>query len=192
MATVQIPIEADARICTNGFCDTDNFGNHNLATNETYEWRIILRPDLSSIPESADIESVKFYMYQEGGSDSSVVESIYRLRREFVENEVTGQRASSGVNWTTDGAESTASDRYAALAGSLTFNNSRGWESCDIDVTEFEALLTTNTGFLIKRTTGSAGDKTFTSSEGVTAGLDYAPYFEVTYVSSASQQIIII
>jgi len=193
MSTIFVYLEADARISTNSYAKNSNYGGANLATNSVYEWRSVIRPNVSAIPAGATITAVTFHLYQEGGSDTSGVETLYRLRRTFVENEVTGDRASNGEGWTTDGAESTASDRYATAAGTLTFADDQGWQECAINLSEFQELIDTeNTGFLIKRTSGGTSDKTFTSREGVSVGINKAPYFEVEYEASSGQQIIIL
>lgn len=191
MATVKCYLEADARISTDAGTLTNNYYNSVLATNSGYDWRFVIRPDLSDIPSGAEITSVTFHIYKEGGSDSTTDETLYRLRRSWIETQVSGSKATSGVSWTTVGAESTVSDRYSTQAGNIAQGGDSEWCEAEITVSEFEALLTNNTGFLIKRTDGSSGDKLWTSREGSTVGSAYAPYFNVTYVSQMNQVIII-
>ena len=180
MAIIDLPIEADCRIGTNsGVLDTNyesSFGNF-WHTNGSYEWRTVLRPNLSTLPAAAVISSVVLYLFVEGGTDNQNVDNLYRLRRQFVETEVTGRRARSGVNWTTYGAENTESDRYPTSAGTITVPNStQQWRTMSISVSEFNALVLNNYGFLLKQVSGNL--ERYYRSRSYSG---YAPYFRVTY-----------
>jgi len=180
MATINLPVEADCRISTNLSTVTTNYESsfpNYWHTNPTYEWRTVLRPSFGTLPVDAIISAVTLYVYIEGGDSGAGNHRFYRLRRIFVENEVTGARARVGTNWTTYGAENTSSDRYSTQSAVLYVpDNTKQWRSCAFNVSEFNALRSSNTGYILKATDGS-GERYFRSR----TYSGYSPYFTVIY-----------
>lgn len=187
MGSVNLPALADATIYKQQ-PDTNYGSLVSITTNGslTYDSRICIRPNLSSLPTGVVITSVKLHLYVRSDAVAgTVTDYAYRLRRVFVENQVTWNSWSSGNGWTTAGAESTVGDRYSTLMGSVTHSIVNGWIEINLDVNEFRALITSNTGILIKRSDTNNTNKTHQSRDNASN----TPYFEVEYTLGGAQAV---
>ena len=123
--------------------------------------------DLSSLPASAQIQSVKFkFTVNSVQNANSITVNAYRVYRDWVEMQSTWNIYSTGNNWGTAGCENTTTDRTSVSSGSVAVTTTGAYE-IDIDLDEFATLWADNKGLMIARTGGDTSSyKIFPTREG--------------------------
>ena len=109
---------------------TTNFGTSTLF--QIGEWnggtsvnRGILKFDLSSIPSNAVISDATLSLWVDGDLSSNArTAEMFRVRRNWVESQVTWNVWSTSNNWTTAGAGDTTNDIDSTVCGSCSFTAS--------------------------------------------------------------------
>ena len=168
--------------------------NANGATLYVGEWsgasfvnRSMMQFDLSSIPANAKIDSATLTLTIVTKNGASVAGTLgaYRLKREWVENQVTWTVYSTGNNWQTAGGfgaddceQTNIGERIldpAVLAGTEALT----WTLDAAKVQEWIDGTLTNNGLLLKMATESDNDFGFASSDHATASA--RPKLEVIY-----------
>lgn len=108
---------------------TTNFGaNEQLYIGElngvTAKTRALIKFDLSSIPDNAVFSSVTLSLFLTSDrSDNARTFAVYRMKRVWVEAQVTWNQYSSGNNWQTAGGDG-ANDRELTNIGTRSFSAS--------------------------------------------------------------------
>ena len=172
---------------------TTNFGTH--ASLEVGEWsggvslsRSIIEFDFSTIPTGSIISSVTASLWiSTDDATTNLTQRWYRLKRAWVEAEVTWNEYSSGNSWQTAGAGG-ANDRDSSDSGRKTIAHTATGEVqwTDWDIDEIEAMVGagpawTNNGFLIKDDLESNHRWIYKSSDNATAAerpkmvIEYTP-----------------
>jgi hypothetical protein len=128
MPTATLNASGDTFICEAPLLSTVNFGDesgldarYEWASSAAYDTKALVQFDLSAIPSDVALSPVvRLYCAALEYTDGlTPVVKVYGLRVAFVEAQATWVIRSTGNNWTTAGAESTASDYYATEYGSL-------------------------------------------------------------------------
>lgn len=96
--------------------------------------RSLIRFDLETIPTSAQVTNATMwlYAYNRQGTAGPVELLAYRLRRPWVQSEVTWRRASSSQLWGQPGANDVIFDRDNSPAGRTTMNSVGVWYQVEV------------------------------------------------------------
>lgn len=169
-------------------------GEHQSLTG--YVYRGIIKFDLSTIPSSSVITSatLSLWTYSDASANARTM-YLYRVKRNWVESEVTWNVYSTGNNWTTAGCADTTDDREASAIGSIALTAS---ESMDTEkqitldasmVQQWVSGAVSNYGMLIQMDTELNDAYGFHSSSSATAG--YRPKLVIEYKSGRRMSILI-
>lgn len=193
-----------------GSTDTDSWYASNAATNnygaEAYlcigedkdsvsTRRSVLKFDLSSIPSNATVSSaiLSLWLYQDNANNTSTV-GVYRLKRAWVEAQVTWNIWKTSNNWSTAGGFH-ADDCEQTTIGTLNLGNAEAagekqWSLNAAKVQEWISGAFANNGILMKTASESDDLYLYRSSEYATGGqrpklvIEYTQYGVVTIWSS--------
>ncbi|MCO6453640.1 MAG: DNRLRE domain-containing protein [Caldilineales bacterium] len=87
------------------------------------ESTILLRFDLSTVPENAQITSATLSLFTvQRSDDQTITAAAYRLRRAWDPGTATWQKAASGDVWGEPGARDSSTDRYEPAAAAAQIN----------------------------------------------------------------------
>lgn len=173
---------ADAYI-ESGFLAGTNFGSAvTLRANDpgTETRRSVIKFSLADIPSNATIQSATFGLFSE--TDSGGIDfDLYRLVRDWVEDEATWNEASSGVSWGTAGAANTSTDYDSGTNyGPITAAVIDTQATVSISTTLISNWLDgTWANYGLRISTSNTGSPKFHSSEATPAA--YWPTLELTY-----------
>ncbi len=147
---------------------TTNYGSYSylytgkVSKKKTYS---LVKLDLTFIPLGRSIVSATVQMRLDGGSDShSRHIGVYRITRDWVEDEVTWRQAESGQNWSSQGGDY---DHSAEDVQSVRWHGSNDYVSWDVtnSVTDIYNSVYPNYGWLFKYTRGDKKYTIFDSKE---------------------------
>ncbi len=162
---------------------TTNYGaDPVLEIDGSPDYAALLRFDLSSIPAGKTITSVSLSVNVTDVSSQPY--EIYAMRRSWSESSATWNQASSGVAWSTVGANNTSTDRENTVLGALS-SSSTGVRTFTFNasgVAKVQAWVNTpssNHGFVIQDYVNNTDGLDISSKENGTAA--NRPKLTVTY-----------
>lgn len=155
---------------------TTNYGTE--ATVQSGEWnggvsirRSCIKFDLSAYSGRVAI-AAKLRLYDTGNdyTDNARTMNLYRLKRAWVEGQVTWTIYSTGNNWASSGAGDSTNDYDNNVVGSVSLPNPpvEGWVEIPLTVSYINEWLSgamTNNGFLMKNETETNDLHVFNSKE---------------------------
>jgi hypothetical protein len=155
--------------------------------------RYLARPDLSSIPTTATIDSATFSLYQIGTGTLATV-NAYRVLREWVAGTKDGMAHDAGesawvhagaTNWGTWGCDNTTTDREATAVASLTpagtANIWLNWIFSATAVKEWVDGTLTNNGFILISSNEASNNLSNNPHSDYTTDTTLRPKFTVEY-----------
>ncbi len=192
MATLTLQPDA-AGIDSYIFPGYSNFGSDANIYTGYYSgtYRTLLKFDLSALPDTAKINSTKLTLYLTASNlgVGSLTLEVYRVKRNWVENQVTWYNWNTANAWTTAGADH-ANDRETSAIGTriftypLTLN-----QGYDISLTGTKKTdLDLGYGWLLKHTVESGNRLTFSSSDHATAA--QRPQLVIQYTMGVSRNLL--
>jgi len=139
--------------------------------------------DLSSIPSNATIQSAWLSVYafhREGTAGFDV--DVYAVNREWAENAVSWNRATSSDSWGTPGCNNIVSDR-ADFASDTASSEATGWHTWSVgdDVQRMVSNPGASVGWLLRQSAEVSGVLSMYSGEH--GQPDYSPKLVVTYTA---------
>ncbi len=176
--------------------DTNRGSDNYLAVggSGTNAHRSVIQFDLSSIPANATINSAILSLFVQGDySANARTIRAFRINRAWVEAEVTWNKATSSVSWTTAGCSNVSDDREGTDIGSASVgaNPSVGDEiQITLDAAKVQEWVSgafANNGLLLKVDTENSDEIDYNSSDHATANI--RPKLVVTYTSSSVKKI---
>lgn len=182
MPSLTLYATADTNIYNYGtFVDT-NFGTGTYIrvgeanSAEAAIMRSLIKFNLSSLM-GLTINSIKLRARIVDGELSSNArdQSVYILRRNWIETEATWNKATSAVSWGTAGAANTSTDRYSTAIGTTNIPASPvtgDWYEWTLNLTEMQKMITgtyTNNGFILQAATEANDQIRYSSREGADA-----------------------
>lgn len=177
---------------------TTNFGtNISLNVGETVSatelFRSLIKFDLSSIPSTANITSavLNLWVSSSAGASSDLTINVFRVLRNWVEDQVTWNVYSTGNSWATAGCGNSTSDYNSTEISDkpVVSNSAAAGTKVTINLTparvkEMIDGTLTNYGFLIKGQTETDNRISFRSSDNATAA--ERPQLIITYPSGGA------
>lgn len=153
--------------------------------------RILVEFDLSSIPSGATISSAVLDVYDEQElSQGGTTIYIYRLRRGWVESEVTWNQASSGVSWGTAGAKNATTDFDNTALASRAFSGleAPGHKTWGLNASKIEEMVGfgpsfANNGFMLVGNEGLAYEAYYKFASSDHATVSWRPKLDITYTA---------
>lgn len=129
----------------------------------TYNYRPLVRFDLSSLPSTAIVTTATMYLYCLGVSNSgaSLTVNAYRVLRNWT-GSCTWNKYDGTNAWTTGGCDSTSTDRSATAIASTSFSDV-GWTTYTLSLAEFGYIRSSNYGMVLIPQ-NSASDKWLASN----------------------------
>jgi uncharacterized repeat protein (TIGR01451 family) len=149
--------------------------------------RPVMEFDLSGIPSGATITgaTLKLTVTAVGGTADTRTIDVRALTKDWVETQVTWNRASTATAWTAAGGD------FGAVLATTTglFNTIGGqysWTSASLitQVRNWYATPSSNYGLIIGDSTTGTNTRDFATKENATAG--YRPVLEITYTGGPS------
>lgn len=135
-----------------------NYGGQFTGRIRPNEMSVLMRFDLSAIPQTATIleATLRFYVVQSGYHDLPV--EGYRIIRDWNQNEANFFRAKAGQNWATAGCRSAGTDHVSTAQASFTLREANVF--VDVPLTEMAQNWVTypqnNKGFVLHGAGGVA------------------------------------
>lgn len=131
---------------------TTNYGNATTLLEgklNTYFMKALIQFNLSSLA-GRTIDSATLRLYATAVNQDDIVD-IYRLRRSWVEGEVTWNKSDISTNWGTAGAGNTATDYYSTSTFARYIDTVGQWYSWTVtsDVQAFANTPSTNFGWIL-------------------------------------------
>jgi hypothetical protein len=120
--------------------------NHQVGDDSTapVAGRMILKFDVSSISSGDTVSATTLSLWEIGANDSGGVgpwnAELRKVRRDWVESEVTWNSWETSNTWSTAGASNTSTDRYSAVSATLSVDGTT--ESPEAFVAWTDAVLT--------------------------------------------------
>ena len=194
MAETVLGASADVHIyagaaTTNYASDTENIISGDRQFFNIYRTLIIF--DLSGIPAGSTINSATLELYQHAESHSgsgSTTHAVYRLKRNWVEDEATWNVYSTGNSWSSAGGFHTDDCEQTAIGTcSLSGTEGAGYKSWTLDtdaISEIVESTWTNYGFMVKSQTENDDGHHFRPSEYVESAQH--PKLTIDYTEGAS------
>lgn len=196
MPTLSGDVSADTRLTGFGGLETFNWGTADdldvgefKAAAELY--RSLVKFDLSSIPTNAVVSSANLQLYDgaEDHSDNTRTMRCYRIRRAWVETEVTWNIWKTGNSWTTPGCGDTTNDREATDIGSISMPATEvlGYVTITLTNSAVQEWISgdfANNGVLLQMDTEADDGHRFWSREKNAAA--HPPQFTVIYTVSVN------
>ena len=136
-------------------------------------WHSVLKFDLSSIPNNATVNSATLTLYHdlELASQATTL-GVYRLKRAFVEAQVTWNVYSTGNSWEIAGGTGSADTEVSAIGSRvMTSTEANGAKDVALDVAAVEEMVSgvfANNGFMLMNTSSENDWHRFVSSDGAT------------------------
>ncbi len=168
----------------------------NYATNTTLgvdgspDDAVLLKWDVTAIPQGSSVFSASFTINVTGTSTDAY--EIYELKRDWVESQATWMIASTGVNWSTPGADgvSVPADRgtvvFGTVAGPTGGQMTIAFNAAGLAVIQnWINNPSANFGIVIQDYLNAGDDLGFSSSEA--SPLSSRPRLNVTYSTNANQ-----
>lgn len=201
--TVELQASADAFIDDSG--PTTNFGtNTGLGVGENNGGaavqRSALKFDYSAIPATADINfSMMALSMIADRADNARIFNVFRLKRAWVENQITWNIYSTGNSWGTAGG-SNASDReqdrineyHAQVSAPDTTNGRKGIILDRQRIKELIDGTMTNNGFMVQVNNESNDQLEYASSNHATSALRPVMYINYTAPDAGGGMAIIV
>ena len=159
-----------------------------MAARNNDEWASLLKFDLSGVvPAQATIVGghLDLYVTRRTNDSNWLDAGVYALRRAWVEEQATWQRAASSVWWTTPGANGVPSDRSNVLLSQQRLDAAGVWKRFDVShaLTEWVSGGVTNYGLTVRGVASSGGvGYYFASSENTDVSI--RPRLVFTYAVS--------
>jgi hypothetical protein len=165
----------DARIIAAPYA-TSNFGADSIGVGNGLDGGVtergLLKFDLSGIPAGSVINSATLSLYVTTDASSNArTFRVYKVKRIWVENQVTWNAYSTGNNWQTAGGGG-ANDIDTSFIGSRAFSASETlnvFVSWSLDAAAVQSMIPggawTNNGFMVAADTESADAYSFSSSD---------------------------
>jgi hypothetical protein len=131
-----------------------------MAVRNNDEWASLVKFDLTGIvPDRATIVEgyLDLYVIRRSNDSNWLNAGIYALRRNWVEEQATWNRAANSDLWTTPGANGIPSDRSHVLLDQQPLDDVRVWERFDVTqaLAEWVSDGNTNHGLTIKGSSSS-------------------------------------
>ena len=151
--------------------------------------RTLIQFNLSSIPAGSTINSATlslyFYDYTVGGNRTI---KVYRLKRVWVENQVTWNEYATGSAWQTAGALGANDYDSTEVASLVVTDTYPAWQAWTLSVALVKEMISGgafgNYGFLLIDTTESGNTKLFRSSDD--GGGTLNPKLDIDYTAPAT------
>jgi hypothetical protein len=140
-----------------------SYGSYSeIAVRNNDEWASLIKFDLTGIvPARATIVEgyLDLYVSRRSNDSNWLDAGIYALRRNWVEEQSTWNRATSSVLWTTPGANGIPSDRSSVLLDQQRLDQVQVWERFDVTqaLSEWISGSYDNHGLTIKGSSASGG-----------------------------------
>jgi len=148
---------------------------------------ILFRPNITTIPFGATINSANLYLYIYSNT-YLITRSLtaYPLKRNWVESEATWNVYSTGNSWQSAGAGG-ANDRGTADAPTTSITNGQtGWISLDVSDSlqdYFDEVISVHYGWLLIHGGGGSGEVVLIHSREYTVDTSLRPYLEINYTT---------
>jgi len=128
--TQRVTLQAIADAALDGLSPDGQYGSKGTAVLRTAgAGSPILMFSLADLPEGAIVREATLRVHTIGGNGPDVWVDVVRLRRAWVESEVTWNVAAAGQPWALPGAKDVGLDRFAiAESGSMVAPEHRWWE----------------------------------------------------------------
>lgn len=160
-------------------------------TSATYDYRGLIKFDLSSIPATAVISSAVLSLYYKTGTDGvSSTMKVYRQKRAWTENGACWSYYTGTTAWAEEGGFG-SDDCEQTEIGSVTISDiTYGWKNISLTASKVQEWISgalTNNGLLLKETDETTNNsyKGFYSSD-YTDDTSLRPKFEVVYTVPTS------
>ena len=173
--------------CINAWAVDTNYGGDNtMAVRSGNVKSSLLRFDVRIIPTDAVVTEAILQLYTVGSGGHPITVSVYRVRRAWLGNEATWNRARSGDNWGIPGCDNTDSDRWATAEASVVVSSGAAPYTFDITnmVQAWVSDPAWNAGMLLKALSGTAVQYTLASREH--GNVNIRPKLTVTYIVGGS------
>ena len=194
MAETVLNASADVHIYAGGATTNYASDTENIISGDRQFWdiyRTLISFDLSGIPAGSTINSATLELYQHAESHSgsgSTNHSIYRLKRNWVEDQATWNVYSTGNSWSSAGAFHADDCEQTPIAttalGGTTGSGYKSWSLDPDAISEIVEGTWTNYGFLLKSQTESDDGHHFRPSEYVESA--QRPKLTIDYTEGAS------
>lgn len=168
--------------------DTNYGASSKLSVRPSDVWAGLIKFDLTGIvPERATISQGYLELYVDSRSNDSnwMDAGVYALRRNWLEDQTTWNRAASTTLWTVAGANGIPSDRSNVLLDQQRLDEIKAWERFDVTqaLAEWASGAYANHGLALKGA-GSSGGVNYDFASSEAADVTIRPRLVFTYVVS--------
>ena len=167
---------------------TKNFGSvTTLKMDGSPDEASLIRWDLSSIPAGSIVHTARIVL---NVTNTGKTYELYKLKRDWVENQVTWRISATGIAWAVAGAQGDA-DRDPTILGLLSAR-ALGLTPIELNASGIAAVQSwvndpaSNFGFILQNYTTASDGLNFDSHEAVNPSL--RPRIEITFLPPSSSQ----
>ncbi len=176
------------RGCTDTFISefrpNQNFGDHELVLGERGRVHVLIRFDVSVLPEGVFVEeaSLGLWVHNYGQREGPIITGAYTVLRRWEEMEATWYEATDLDDWGLPGCNDTTSDRSPTALDRQTVYERDRWYAWDVTtaVRDWVADPAANKGVIIQQINKEVGGE-FDIWHSEYLGADRRPYLMIRY-----------